>query len=218
MPAKADNNLAIWEEVKQVPPDMLKTIQAGRLKGKSDINPIWRYKTATELFGPIGTGWNYKIVKLWSEPGSGNQIFAFAEIEFTYKKDGAWSSPIPGIGGAMMVAQESSGLHANDEAYKMAVTDALSVAMKMLGFGADVYAGLYDGSKYKEPAKEKPKAPEIPLEELKQMGDWMVEAQKRGLTAEIVQQVLGCDTKTFLAQGNSAEWAIKVLTDSEPWK
>ena len=30
----------------------------------------------------------------------------------------------------------------------MAVTDALSVAMKMLGLGADVYAGLFDGTKY----------------------------------------------------------------------
>ena len=49
-----------------------------------------------------------------------------------------------------MVVKESGGLHINDEAYKMAVTDALSVALKMLGVGADVYMGLYDGSKYKD--------------------------------------------------------------------
>jgi hypothetical protein len=48
----------------------------------------------------------------------------------------------------MLVPLEAGGLYANDEAFKMAVTDALSVAMKMLGMGADIYAGLWDGSKY----------------------------------------------------------------------
>ena len=32
--------------------------------------------------------------------------------------------------------------HLNDEAYKMALTDAISVACKQLGVGADVYLSL----------------------------------------------------------------------------
>ena len=55
----------------------------------------------------------------------------------------------------MLVAQESSGLRASDEAYKMAITDALSVALKVLGVAADIYAGLWDGSKYLDELPQK---------------------------------------------------------------
>lgn len=36
------------------------------------------------------------------------------------------------------------------KAYKMAVTDALSVALKALGVGADIYAGKWTVQKYRE--------------------------------------------------------------------
>lgn len=39
----------------------------------------------------------------------------------------------------MLVAAETKGLYTNDEAFKMAYTDAVSVACKQLGIGADVY-------------------------------------------------------------------------------
>ena len=45
---------------------------------------------------------------------------------------------------------EKSGPHVSDEAFKMALTDALSVALKMIGVAADIYLGLFDGSKYVE--------------------------------------------------------------------
>jgi uncharacterized protein YajQ (UPF0234 family) len=38
----------------------------------------------------------------------------------------------------------------------MAVTDAISVAMKMLGVAADIYAGKFDGSKYLRETKPEP--------------------------------------------------------------
>jgi hypothetical protein len=65
---------------------------------------------------------------------------------------------IPGIGGAGLIQKEKEGLRANDEAYKMAVTDALSTAMKMIGVGADIHLGQWDGSKYKDEPKEVKKA------------------------------------------------------------
>jgi len=79
-------------------------------------------------------------------------VFAFAKVNLYVKVDDKWSDPIPGIGGSMLVTKESAGLHASDEGYKMAITDALSVAMKMLGIGANVYAGLSD-SKYSPKAQ-----------------------------------------------------------------
>lgn len=145
----------IWNAVKRPPKEALKPINAGRLKGKTDINPQWRMQALTEQFGPCGIGWRYTIDRLWTESGNAEQVMAFALVSLYISKASAWSDPIPGVGGAAMIARESSGLHSNDEAYKMAVTDALSVAMKALGVAADIYAGLWDGSKYKDSAPEK---------------------------------------------------------------
>lgn len=152
------DNMEIWSKVKRVPPESLKAIQAGRLKGKSDINPQWRYQIMTEVFGPIGTGWKFTIDKLWTESAPAGQVFVFAQVSvyIAINDGGGWSDAIPGVGGSMLVAQESSGLHANDEGYKMAVTDALGTAVKMLGVAADVYAGKWDGSKYKDEATTPP--------------------------------------------------------------
>jgi hypothetical protein len=139
------SNLDKWEKLARPPESALKKINGGRLKGMTDISPQWRYKAMTEVFGPAGKGWSYTIEKLWTEEGVGGEIMAFAQVNLV--ADGL---PIPGIGGSKLIAKETGGMHNSDEAYKMAVTDALSVAMKMLGVGADIYMGMWDGSKYKD--------------------------------------------------------------------
>lgn len=143
-------NMELWNKVKQPPAKALKEIKAGRLKGKTDINPQWRYQIMTEQFGLCGIGWKYDIVRTWNEPGANEQIFAFAEVAVRIRANDEWSDSIPGIGGSMLVTKESSGLHSSDEGYKMAVTDALSVALKMLGVAADIYMGKWDGESYAE--------------------------------------------------------------------
>ena len=142
------NNMQVWNALKQPPKTALKSIGAGRLKGKTDINPQWRYQAMTEQFGPCGIGWKYEIKRTWIEPTVDSQVMAFAEVAIYIKDGDKWSDAIPGIGGSMMVAKEKSGPYASDECFKMAVTDALSVALKMLGVAADIYGGLWDGSKY----------------------------------------------------------------------
>jgi len=141
-------SLETWNKVFRPPVDALKTIKAGRLKGFSDVNPQWRYKVMTEQFGICGVGWKYEITRVWLEPASAEQVFAFATVNVYIKSDGQWSDPIPGIGGSTLTTKESSGLHSSDECFKMAVTDALSVALKMIGVAADIYMGRWDGSKY----------------------------------------------------------------------
>lgn len=154
------DNLDIWQKVSRPPREALKQITGGRLSGMTDVNPQWRIKVMTETFGPCGVGWKYEVVRLWTEPGPAGEVMAFAQVALYYgtgvlligggAKDGPWSDPVPGIGGSALVANEKNGLRANDEAYKMAITDALSVAMKQLGVAADIYAGLWDGTKYKD--------------------------------------------------------------------
>ncbi len=141
---------AIWDAVKRPPKDALSPIKAGRLKGKSDINPQWRYDVMTEQFGMCGDGWKFEIEQLWITEGSYDQKVQHAKILLYVKVSDKWSDPIPGIGGSMLIAKETGGLHTNDEAVKMAITDALSTAMKMIGVAADIYRGIWDGLKYKE--------------------------------------------------------------------
>lgn len=137
----------LYEKFRSVPETAKREIAAGRLKGKTDINPMWRIKALTEAFGPCGIGWKYKIIREWLEPGENGEIAAFMDIELFYKLDGQWSEAIPGTGGSAFVAKERAGLYTSDECYKMALTDAISVACKALGIGADVYWQA-DSTKY----------------------------------------------------------------------
>ena len=61
------DNLKIYNAVRAVPKEALKPIQAGRLKGMSDINPMWRIKALTEQFGVCGFGWYIEEVERWKE-------------------------------------------------------------------------------------------------------------------------------------------------------
>lgn len=167
-------NLEFYERARVVPEEAKKEIKAGRLKGFTDINPMWRIKKLTELFGPCGIGWYASIDKQWVEQ-VGNEICAFVNISLYVRCGEEWSKPIAGTGGSKLAAQEKSGVYISDECYKMAYTDALSVACKSLGIGADVYFAK-DQTKY----NAEPPAPEkISEEQLKQI---FAEMDRTGIT------------------------------------
>lgn len=132
------DNLEIYEKVRSVPDTAKKEIKGGRLKGKTDINPMWRIKILTEQFGPCGVGWYYETTKQWMEQ-CGEETAAFVNISLFIKYNGEWSKPIFGVGGSMFAEKEREGIHVSDECFKMATTDAISVACKQIGIGADVY-------------------------------------------------------------------------------
>ena len=120
-------NMNIWVQVQDTPQEARKPIQAGRLKGMTDINPMWRFKKLTEAFGPCGIGWKYEIVNKWLEKGLDNEVKAFVEVSLYIKDGDKWSAGIPGIGGSSFVTVERNGPYCSDECYKMALTDAISV-------------------------------------------------------------------------------------------
>lgn len=171
--------LSIYEKVRAVPQEAKKSIGGGRLKGMTDINPMWRIKILTETFGPVGIGWYYEVLKQWIEDGpidTGEKV-AFCNINLFVKVDGDWSKPIFGTGGSMFVAKERNGLFTSDEAFKMALTDSISVSCKQLGIGADVYWEK-DKSKYNQEDKPKEDPPKlISQTQLKTLTD-LLEAKK----------------------------------------
>ena len=89
---------------------------------------------------------------------------AIVDLNLYIKIDGEWSKPIYGTGGNLLAKTTESSQRTSDEGYKMALTDALSVACKALGIGADVYFGK-DKTKYTQyqvPEEKQPiGAPEL---------------------------------------------------------
>ena len=163
--------LKIYNAVRQVPENAKKPIKGGRLSGMTDINPMWRIKTLTEQFGVCGIGWKYVITDKRLEQGANGEIAAFVDIDLYVKVDGEWSEAIPGTGGSSFVAKERNGMYTSDECFKMALTDALSVACKALGFAADVYWEK-DRTKYDIPqvGVEKPELTKGQIDALYKLG------------------------------------------------
>jgi hypothetical protein len=134
-------NLEIYNKIKEVPKEAKKTITGGRLSGMTDIKPMWRIEKLTEMFGVCGFGWKAPITNKEIIEGANGEKIAIVDIELFVKIDNKWSEGITGTGGSSFIAKEKQGLYTSDECFKMAYTDALSVACKSLGMGADVYWG-----------------------------------------------------------------------------
>jgi hypothetical protein len=135
------SNLEIYNQLKTVPEEAKKKITGGRLNGMTDIKPMWRIEKLTEIFGMCGIGWKTSIKNKEIIDGANGEKIAIVDIELYVKVNDQWSEPIEGTGGSSFISNEKNGLYTSDECFKMAYTDALSVACKSLGMGADVYWG-----------------------------------------------------------------------------
>lgn len=158
-------NMELYNAVRQVPDTAKKPIGAGRLKGMTDINPQWRLEVLTKTFGACGIGWYYEVSNKWTEV-VGNEVCAFVDINLYIKTGEEWSKPIYGSGGSKLATIQKGEVYVSDECYKMATTDAISVACKQLGIGADVYwqkgaeetkYSSYNGMQSQAPALATPK-------------------------------------------------------------
>lgn len=156
-------NMRIWDRLKSTPKNAQKTIKGGRLNGFTEINPMWRIKMLTELFGPCGIGWKLDILDKWIECGANGEQSAFALVALRFKENGEWSEPVIGLGGSSFVAKERNGLYTSDECFKMAFTDALGSCCKLLGMSEDIFFEQGYG-KYTAPKQPAPQAKNPPKE------------------------------------------------------
>ena len=131
------DNLRYYEASRAVPANAQKPFSNGSFSG-TDINPMWRIKKLTEMFGPAGIGWYTEVLSERAET-YGDTVMAIVDINLYVKENGEWSKPIYGTGGNQLVQVTKSGARPSDEGYKKAYTDALSIACKALGIGADIW-------------------------------------------------------------------------------
>lgn len=147
--ANKEENMLLWDIVKHTPEKVTKPFNNGRFRG-TDIKPIWRLEILTQQFGACGFGWYIDDVKYWTEQAPNGDISANCELNLYVKVDGEWSRPIHGVGGNIFYDAKNG--KSSDEGYKMAYSDAISVACKALGVAAEIYYGnpALDNSKYEQ--------------------------------------------------------------------
>lgn len=150
------DNTTLWDELKRVPPEHLKGFsRAGGFKGTA-IKPMWSFHRMTEMFGPVGLGWGINEPSFQTVP-AGDEILVFCTVSVWH---GNASQTVFGVGGDKVRVIQSSGPRNDDEAFKKAYTDAITNALKLIGVGADIHMGLWDGNKYIDDTPEaKPSMP-----------------------------------------------------------
>lgn len=199
------DNMTLYNKFRFVPAEAKKPITAGRLKGMTNIEPMWRIKSLTEQFGPCGVGWYTNTTSITIFDGNEGEKVVSLEIELYVKNGSEWSKPIYGVGGAKLVVKESKGLYTDDEAIKKAYTDAVSVACKSLGMGADVYFGNDRHSKYPTSQPEKEDANTLPPPNESNIAEILCErcrkpvSETTGKDGNIITaaQVVDCSRKMF---------------------
>lgn len=142
------SNTLLWDQLKKTDPKATKPFKKGGGFTGTQIDPVWRAQRMTEVFGPIGKGWGYDITERWSEEFKTKD----GTVSAVYVTVNAWYTD-PATKEKLFTGPQIGGTEvgrAADEAYKMAVTDALTKCLVNIGLCADVYLGLFDDSKYRE--------------------------------------------------------------------
>jgi hypothetical protein len=126
--------MALWDSVQKTDPSHTKKVnQRG---GFTSISAHYQVMRATEVFGPVGTGWGYEC----GEPIF-HGAFVIVPVRVWYRDRANTFGPIYG-------SAEMMGNRPDSDAPKKAMTDALTKALSHLGFNADVFLGKFDDNKY----------------------------------------------------------------------
>ena len=143
------DNMMIWERVKETPKSETKEVKFGKRKFTA-IDPTFQLEQATRLWGPYGLHWGlsnfeWKVIPapVSEDPArQGNPIMMLSAV-FRYPNP-LGSEPRE----AIFPITVDMPLKENDDCTKKLITSARSKALSYLGFGADIFGGLYEDSQY----------------------------------------------------------------------
>lgn len=136
-------SLDLWNSVQTTDPKYTKSFsRAGGFSGTA-INATYQIKRATEKWGPLGGKWGYKVLDSDFVQGHQGTVVHVLRIEFRHP-EGTFEA----FGQTTFCGTNKNGPYTDEEAPKKSLTDALTKALAMLGFSADVHLGMYDDNKY----------------------------------------------------------------------
>ena len=172
MTMTAETTLDVWESVCQTDPAYTKKFSRGGGFSGTATNATYLVREATRHFGPVGIGWGIEILNEEFIEGApiiidgavlANEKVHVLRIKLWYILDGV-RGEIVHFGQTTFVGKNKYGPFTDEEAPKKSLTDAMSKALSMLGFAADIHLGLYDDNKYVATLKEQFAAPPPALE------------------------------------------------------
>lgn len=152
-------NMRIWEQVQATDTRFTKNAEVGGQKITS-LNGTAMVMKATEMFGPVGIGWGWKVLE--ERFDEGHEVFAGEgdkriclgrEIGHTVKiqlwfMQGDHRGEVEQYGCTRYQYKTKYGMTTDGEAPKKSLTDAIKKALSMLGFSADVFLGMFDDQDY----------------------------------------------------------------------
>lgn len=143
------SNTELWDLVFRTDPDHTKDFTRGGGFSGTAIKPLYLIHKATELWGPMGGKWGAETAEHLISDG-----MVFMKARLWYPADGG-RALVEHWGGEQIIKFNKP----NDEAFKMAFTDAIGKCLVQLGFSADIHMGEFDGNKYvKEDTKPEKKS------------------------------------------------------------
>ncbi|MCK9740059.1 hypothetical protein LT697_00680 [Pseudomonas syringae pv. syringae] len=155
------NNLSIWSQVEKTDTRYTKAAKVGGQQITS-LSGTAMIMKATEIFGPAGIGFGWKVLEERFDPGievfsgEGDKRVSLGftsnhtvRIAFWFMLDGQ-RGEIESYGCTNYVYKASYGMLSDGEAPKKSLTDAIKKALSALGFSADVFLGLHDDANYLE--------------------------------------------------------------------
>lgn len=160
-------NLGIWFHADKIDPNYTKKDTNGGYTSLT-LNSYWIFKKATELWGPVGKGWGYRIVEerfdkghtIYHKPSLAKGVLVELATTTThtllvkvwYKShftDGEKKTySVPHYGHTPYVIDTKNGPMTDHDAPKKSLTDAIKKCLSMLGFAGEVFMGEYDNPAY----------------------------------------------------------------------
>jgi hypothetical protein len=136
-------NMRIWSKVEKTDPKHTRPIAFGQRKFTT-IDAMYVIKRATETLGPVGIGWGYDVEYMVTAE------YVAAQVRIWHEEHDNWYGPVMGMAKLKIFNKKAGKDLLDEDAGKKAMTDALTKALSHLGFGADVFLGLYDDNRYVE--------------------------------------------------------------------
>lgn len=210
-------SLELWEKVCTTDPKYTKAFTRGGGFSGTAVNATYLIRRATELWGPLGGKWGYKVVESEFVPSPAGEVIHVVRIEFRHP-EGSFET----FGQTTFCGKNKNGQFTDEEAPKKSLTDAITKALSMLGFAADIHLGLYDDNKYVAEVKKQFSETERKIVEAKitptagakerltvdqvanindlaiRVRGWLKENSPEDATAEIENADLDQDEKVYL--------------------
>lgn len=137
------DNLRHWNAFADIDPKFTKPISGKAYKGTSP-NPQYVIRCLTEMFGPVGEGFGWEVVREDFTP-LGDEVLHWCRIKFWHTSpENAFDS----YGQTKALMKTKNGLMLDEDAPKKSLTDAIIKAASHVGVAANIFLGRWDDQKY----------------------------------------------------------------------